>query len=80
LHHKWGGNNVTEMLLERGARYCKNDNVTRALQEIMGHRDFKTTLIYADRAPNAREAEWVEAAFRTSSDTLEACAPIGADA
>ena len=29
----------------------------------MGHRDFKTTLIYADYAPSAREAEWVEAAF-----------------
>jgi integrase len=36
----------------------------RALQEMMGHRDFKTTLIYADYAPGAREAEWVEAAFR----------------
>jgi hypothetical protein len=28
-----------------------------ALQEMMGHRDFKTTLIYADHAPSAREAE-----------------------
>jgi hypothetical protein len=28
----------------------------RALQEIMSHRDFKTTLIYADYAPRAREA------------------------
>ena len=35
----------------------------RAPQEMMGHRDFKTTLIYADYAPSAREAEWVEAAF-----------------
>jgi site-specific recombinase XerD len=35
----------------------------RTLQEMMGHRDFKTTLIYADYAPSAREAEWVEAAF-----------------
>jgi len=26
-------------------------------------KDFKTTLIYADYAPSAREAEWVEAAF-----------------
>jgi integrase len=39
----------------------------RALQEMMGHRDFKTTLIYADYAPGAREAEWVEAAFRMES-------------
>jgi integrase len=41
----------------------------RALQEMMGHRDFKTTLIYADYAPGAREAEWVEAAFRMESPT-----------
>ena len=33
------------------------------LQELMGHRDFKTTLIYADYAPSEREAEWVERAF-----------------
>ena len=46
----------------------------RALQEMMGHRDFKTTLIYADYAPSAREAEWVEAAFRTASDDLDAAA------
>jgi hypothetical protein len=30
---------------------------------MMGHRDFKTTLIYADYAPSAMEAEWAEAAF-----------------
>jgi hypothetical protein len=30
---------------------------------MLGHRDFKTTLIYAEYAPSAREAEWVEAAF-----------------
>ena len=36
----------------------------RTLQEWMGHRDFKTTLIYADYAPNAHEAEWAERAFR----------------
>jgi hypothetical protein len=40
------------------------------LQEMMGHRDFKTTMIYADYAPSAHEAEWVEAAFR-SGDTHE---------
>ena len=42
----------------------------RTLQEMMGHRDFKTTLIYADYAPSAREAEWVEAAFSAASDGL----------
>jgi integrase len=35
----------------------------RTLQEWMGHRDFKTTLIYADYAPNPHEAELVERAF-----------------
>ena len=35
----------------------------RTLQEWMGHRDFKTTLIYADYAPSAHEAELVERAF-----------------
>jgi len=36
----------------------------RTLQEWMGHRDFKTTLIYADYLPDARgEAELVEQAF-----------------
>jgi hypothetical protein len=29
----------------------------------MGHRDFKTTLIYADYAPSAHERAMVEAAF-----------------
>ncbi len=35
----------------------------RTLQEWMGHRDFKTTLIYADYQPSEREAELVERAF-----------------
>jgi integrase len=39
----------------------------RALQEMMGHRDFKTTLIYADYAPSEREAEWVEQAFSSAA-------------
>ena len=29
----------------------------------MGHRDFKTTLIYADYTPSAHEAAMVEAAW-----------------
>jgi integrase len=40
----------------------------RTLQEMMGHRDFKTTLIYADYAPSAREAEWA----RLHADELAA--------
>ena len=35
----------------------------RTLQEWMGHRDFKTTQIYADYQPSAREAELVDGAF-----------------
>ena len=35
----------------------------RTLQEWMGHRDFKTTLIYADYEPGEKEAELVERAF-----------------
>jgi hypothetical protein len=35
----------------------------RTLQDWMGHRGYKTTLIYADYAPAANEAELVNAAF-----------------
>lgn len=50
-----------------GTRMAAQGVPMRALQEMMGHRDFKTTLIYADYAPSAREAEWVEAAFRADA-------------
>jgi len=35
----------------------------RTIQEWLGHRDFKTTLIYADYAPSQHEAEMIERAF-----------------
>lgn len=35
----------------------------RTLQEWMGHRDFATTLVYADYSPSTHEVEWIEAAF-----------------
>jgi hypothetical protein len=35
----------------------------RTLQEWMGHRDFRTTQIYAGYAPGEHEAEQVERAF-----------------
>ncbi len=38
----------------------------------MGHRDFKTTQIYADYAPSARAAQWVEQAFQLENDAIEA--------
>ena len=55
-----------------GTRMAAQGVPMRALQEMMGHRDFKTTLIYADYAPSAREAEWVEAAFASEADALAA--------
>jgi integrase len=44
----------------------------RTLQEWMGHRDIKTTLIYADYAPSEHESALVEAAFsqETTSSRL----------
>jgi integrase len=36
----------------------------RTLQEWMGHRDIATTQRYADYAPNEREVEMVDRAFR----------------
>ena len=40
----------------------------RTLQEWMGHRDFKTTLIYADYPPGEHDAEFVERAFGRGSN------------
>ncbi len=39
----------------------------RTLQEWLGHKDFKTTLIYAYYQPGATEAELVNAAFAPPS-------------
>jgi integrase len=39
----------------------------RTLQEWLGHRDFKTTLIYADYSPSELERGWVEEAFARST-------------
>jgi integrase len=35
----------------------------RTLQEWLGHRDFASTLLYADYSPSEQEREWVAAAF-----------------
>jgi hypothetical protein len=40
----------------------------RTLQEFMGQRDFKTTLIYADYASGANEADLVNAAFAPATN------------
>jgi integrase len=39
----------------------------RTLQEWLGHRDFSTTLIYADYAPGAHEADMIARAFARGS-------------
>jgi integrase len=47
-----------------GTRMAAQGVPMRTLQEWMGHRDFPTTLIYADFAPSERrETAWVEEAF-----------------
>ena len=49
----------------------------RTLQEWMGHRNFSTTLTYADYQPGAREAELVEAAFSGNKPSNELSGPEG---
>lgn len=49
----------------------------RTLQEWMGHRDFKTTLIYADYAPSGHEGEMVERAFAKQAAAEREEAPFG---
>jgi integrase len=46
-----------------GTRMAASGVAMRTLQEWMGHRDHRTTLIYADYAPSPHEAEMVERAF-----------------
>ena len=46
-----------------GTRMAAAGVPLRTLQEWMGHRDFKTTLIYADYQPSERQAELVDRAF-----------------
>jgi integrase len=51
-----------------GTRMAAEGVSMRLLQEWMGHRDSKTTEIYADYQPNEHEAELVKQAFRPMSD------------
>jgi integrase len=46
-----------------GTRMAAAGVPMRTLQEWMGHRDFKTTMIYADYSPSEHERELVERAF-----------------
>jgi integrase len=47
-----------------GTRMAAAGVPMRTLQEWMGHRDFKTTLIYADYLPGEHEADLVDVAFQ----------------
>ena len=47
----------------------------RMLQEWMGHRDIKTTQIYADYAPSPHEADLLERAFAAPEDEEEDDSP-----
>lgn len=52
-----------------GTRMAGAGAPLRFIQEWMGHRDYKTTEIYADFAPDpSQEAGWAEAAFGEQSD------------
>lgn len=52
-----------------GTRMAAAGVPLRTLQEWMGHRDFKTTLIYADYCPSAHEAEMVERALGAGTNS-----------
>lgn len=50
-----------------GTRMAAAGVPMRTLQEWMGHRDLRTTLIYADYAPGAHEVDLVNDAFASST-------------
>jgi integrase len=71
IGHRLGDGGITFHSLRHcfGTAMAAQGVPMRTLQELMGHRDFATTLIYADYSPSAHEAEWAEAAFATGSDS-----------
>jgi integrase len=53
-----------------GTRMAAAGAPLRAIQEWLGHRDYRTTSIYADYAPDASQASvWAERAFGCGPDT-----------
>lgn len=58
-----------------GTRMAAAGVPMRTLQEWMGHRDFRTTLIYADYAPGAHEVELINGAFATADERNLALGP-----
>jgi integrase len=55
-----------------GTRMAATRVPMRTLQEWMGHRDIKTTQIYADYAPSAHERELADRAFEATTSQLAA--------
>jgi integrase len=68
LGHRLGEGGITFHSLRHtfGTKMAAQGVPMRTLQELMGHRDFATTLVYADYSPNAHEAEWAERAFEST--------------
>jgi integrase len=75
LGHRLGGGGITFHSLRHtfGTQMGGAGVPLRTLQEWMGHRDFATTLVYADYQPDERrEAELVERAFAPRGANLGA--------
>jgi len=63
-----------------GTRMAAAGVPMRTLQEWLGHRDFTTTLIYADYSPGAHEVDLVNGAFSsTNSSTNLSPTPANSD-
>jgi len=60
-----------------GTRMAAAGVPMRTLQEWMGHRDFKTTLIYSDYQPGANEAQLVNTAFASSTNSATVLSETG---
>jgi integrase len=58
-----------------GTRMAAAGVPMRTLQEWMGHRDFKTTLIYADYSPSAHEVDLVNDAFEAGGTEIHGIPP-----
>lgn len=62
-------NNRLDLRHTFGTRTAAGGVPMRVLQEWMGHRDYRTTLIYADYEPGDEESDLVDPAFSTGSPT-----------
>jgi integrase len=60
-----------------GTQMAARDVPMRTLQEWMGHRDFATTLIYADYAPSAHEADMIDAAWAPAAPLVPRAGTAG---